>query len=88
MQLFWTNDVLDKFVEQSNSYAKVVNNRKGWSPLTRNELCRFFALVLCSGISKFPVWRWYWDNNKKSKYHLLQNNNITHTQNNNNNIFL
>ena len=46
--------MLDKFVEQSNSYAKVVNNRKGWSPLTRNELCcflhLFYALVLVNSL--------------------------------------
>lgn len=63
LDLFWTVDILQRFVDQSNSYNR---NRarpywkSGDKDLTVPELKKYFAVIMYMGIHRLPNRKMYW----------------------------
>ena len=60
MDLYFTAELLDTFVIQTNKYA-ASSQRRYWKTLTRAELRTHFAIVLFLGIWKVPSRSMAWD---------------------------
>ncbi|KAG5870953.1 hypothetical protein JTB14_037378 [Gonioctena quinquepunctata] len=67
-KLFVTDDLVDLMVEETNRYADDLksSNRiekariKLWQPVAKNEIYKFFAVVLAMGIVDLPKTNLYW----------------------------
>ena len=59
LDLLFTDEILDRFVEQTNSYV-VHENVAKWSTLDKPELKKFFGLLLYMGIDQRPCLKMYW----------------------------
>ncbi len=57
-RLFYANDVLDKFVTETNIYGRKTN--ASWKDTDKSELMRLFAVVLYLGLYKIPNVRLLW----------------------------
>ena len=57
--LFMTSELLQTFVNNTNSYASKME-MKYWKPITNNELLNFFGIITYFGIVKVPVRRLAW----------------------------
>jgi hypothetical protein len=72
--LFFSDDVLDYTVEQTNLYrvqqatAHPNTHRTEWTPLTRNELSAWLGMSMMMGILRLPTYKLYFS----SKSKLLQ----------------
>ncbi|KAG5861066.1 hypothetical protein JTB14_011240 [Gonioctena quinquepunctata] len=74
-KLFVTDDLVDLMVEETNRYADDLKscNRiekariKLWQPVAKNEIYKFFAVVLVMGIVDLPKINLYWS--KNTLYH-------------------
>ena len=74
-QLFVTNDVVDLIVDETNRFAtqvlqsQIVTRRsrlKAWSPTNRDEMKRFFGIVIYMGVIQLSEISLYWS--KKQLY--------------------
>ncbi|XP_068122086.1 piggyBac transposable element-derived protein 4-like [Hyperolius riggenbachi] len=72
LALFLTDDVIDKIVMETNTYAeqqlatphlRLSRNRK-WEPVTSDELWLFLGLIILQGVVGKPVQKWYWSTNR------------------------
>lgn len=54
LQLFWTNELIDQMIKNSNWYGNTFLRTKGWFDLTRSEFKAFLAIVMELGRVKFP----------------------------------
>ena len=59
-KLFFDNEYVDHIVQMSNQYA-IEKSAVGWSPLTREELCCFFGILMLSGYVTLPSYKMYWE---------------------------
>lgn len=62
MNLLWTDQIVNTFVENTNSYNKNVTN--SWSKernVAANELRKYWAIILYMGIVRGPERESYWD---------------------------
>lgn len=58
-QKFYTNQLLDKFVTESNKYA-TGTKRNRWKSLTIGRFNQFLAIICYMGVTKLPTRRHYW----------------------------
>lgn len=71
-RLFLTDEILDKMVLETNSYAenfvtgsdlKNKSRFKSWKPTDREEMLKFFGIILVMGLVKVPHINDYWAQN-------------------------
>ena len=62
-QLFFDSEILTRFVEQTNSYAKNTS-RRAWRDTDEKELKTFLSIILYMGINKKPQRFMHWDDSK------------------------
>ena len=83
-KLFVTEDVLSHIVEETNRYANQILQsqtvtRKSllskWSPTNRDEISKFFGMMISMGIVNMPSMECYWS--KKKMYNYFVRNNIS-----------
>lgn len=71
-QYFLNNDILDIIVTETNRYAAQQISKgytqksrvKAWSDTDRNEIRKFFAVLLVMGMTKVPFINLYWSKDK------------------------
>ena len=67
-QLYCSEEVVDDIVRFTNAYAEehiaekrtYQNSQGGWTPTTREEMYKFFALLIFQGMHRLPCIRDYW----------------------------
>ena len=59
-ELFFDNEYVDHIVQMSNQYA-IEKSAVGWNPITREELCCFFGILMLSGYVTLPSYKMYWE---------------------------
>ncbi|XP_061186542.1 piggyBac transposable element-derived protein 4-like [Saccostrea echinata] len=71
LELFWTNELLDKLMQETNNYAhqeqeKNSSSSKGrpWRPVEMNDIKVFIALCFSMGILRLPDKSDYWRQSK------------------------
>ena len=71
--LFFTNEILNQLVENSNSYAikKGAGTGRNWYPLTVPELKIWLALLIYMGLFKFPSADDYWNLDDRFPKHKI-----------------
>lgn len=74
-KLFFTNEILEIIVEETNRYAVqcIVNaaygrrqHQQAWNPVAKSELNTFIGILLIMGVVQVPEIRLYWS--KKAMY--------------------
>lgn len=71
-KMFFTDYIIDIIVKETNQYAQQnitssIDGRRhqqAWQSVTRNEVNKFFALLLIMGLVRLPEIRLYWSRNK------------------------
>lgn len=67
--LFVSDDIVDKIVEETNKYAEkclletemtAKSRSKAWKPTDANEMRQFFSVILTMGLNKVPHFHDYW----------------------------
>jgi hypothetical protein len=58
-KLFWDIEIMEKFVESTNSYARA-KNIDSWQDVDVNVLWKFFAVIFYMGIAQLPSRDMYW----------------------------
>lgn len=67
VKMFWNDEIMDTFVANTNAYATSTGDVTWKTPIDRNELYRFFSIVLYFGVFKIAERRTAWD--YSSMYH-------------------
>ena len=83
INLFVTEDVLSHIVEETNRCTNQVLQsqtvtRKSllskWSPTNRDEISKFFGIMISMGIVNMPSMECYWSKKKMYNYDFVRNN--------------
>jgi hypothetical protein len=71
--LFFTDEIFNQLVENTNSYAieKGAGTGRGWYPLTIPELKIWIALLIYMGLFKFPSVCDYWNSDDRFPKHKI-----------------
>lgn len=59
--LFFSDDLIDKIVDQTNLYSEQL--QKSFNKTTKEEILKFFAINIMMGIKRLPAVRDYWSSN-------------------------
>ncbi|XP_062583974.1 piggyBac transposable element-derived protein 4-like [Saccostrea cucullata] len=70
-ELFWTNELLDRLVQETNNYAQQEREKTPpppfapkWTPVDKSDIKAFLALCFAMGILRLPDKADYWRQNK------------------------
>ncbi|XP_018564371.1 piggyBac transposable element-derived protein 4-like [Anoplophora glabripennis] len=73
--LFITDEILEKIVVETNTYAQqqLLTQRRTpksrqntWTPTRKGEMKRFFSIIICMGLVKVPNINLYWSKNSSN----------------------
>ncbi len=70
-RLFFTSDLIEMIVEQSNMYAMEVMDEEKvekWNPITTQDLEAYFGFTILMGINSLPALEDYWKRNPVYHY--------------------
>lgn len=74
-ELFFSDDIITKMVEETNRYAEQVMGEeryREWRKITKEELKAFFGFSILMGIDRLPSVDDYWSKDPFSTTLLLQ----------------
>ena len=73
LRLFLDDSVIDIIVNETNRYAEQALTRtshrrlsrtRHWEPVTRDDIWRFFGVLVLQGLVRKPRQQWYWPRNR------------------------
>ena len=82
-KLFVSDAVIDYIVEETNRYADQILESQtvtrksllsNWVPTTKDEMKRFFGIVICMGLVNMPTIECYWSKKQFYDYGFVKNN--------------